>query len=219
MNRENILLKSALALAIVDLVLIAAILLQVNNLVKDILEVQNRQIEIEAMKEKLGKAEEARQQEIEIEEKEMPKLDISEWEEFSGMLANNKVKSSFKYPPNLIVYETFTGYALKPKDGILGWSINIDGYESRILASGYPENALRSYSLRDKQEKTFSLNSATVFKLSGKDRNNKNRSFYVWRENISNNDYIIEFMTSGDYPDIDEASILDTLISTFKLTK
>ena len=53
MNRENILLKSALALAIVDLVLIAAILLQVNNLVKDILEVQNRQIEIGVMKERL----------------------------------------------------------------------------------------------------------------------------------------------------------------------
>src|SRR3989338_4829355 len=52
MKHENILLKSALALAIVDLVLIAAILLQVNNLVKDVLEVQNKQIEIGVMKER-----------------------------------------------------------------------------------------------------------------------------------------------------------------------
>jgi len=63
MNRENILLKSALALAIVDLVLIAAILLQVNNLVKDVLEVQNKQLEIEGMKEKLKESEKVKVEE------------------------------------------------------------------------------------------------------------------------------------------------------------
>jgi len=63
MNRENILLKSALALAIVDLVLIAAILLQVNGLVKDVLEVQDKQLEIEVMKERLERAEEAKVEE------------------------------------------------------------------------------------------------------------------------------------------------------------
>ena len=63
MNRENILLKSALVLAIVDLVLIAAILLQVNNLVKDVLEMQNKQIEIGVMKERLERAEEAKVEE------------------------------------------------------------------------------------------------------------------------------------------------------------
>lgn len=56
MKHDNILLKSALALAIVDLVLIVAILLQVNNLVKDVLEVQNRQTEIGGMREKLEKS-------------------------------------------------------------------------------------------------------------------------------------------------------------------
>ena len=71
MNNDNILLKSALALAIVDLVLIAAILLQVNNLVKDVLEVQNKQLEIEGMKEKLKKAEEARKQELETLKKKL----------------------------------------------------------------------------------------------------------------------------------------------------
>jgi len=71
MKHENLLLKSALALAIVDLILIAAILLQVNNLVKDILEVQNKQIEIGVMKEKLKKAEEARKQELETLKKKL----------------------------------------------------------------------------------------------------------------------------------------------------
>src|SRR3989339_58218 len=63
MNHEYILLKSALALAIVDLVLIAAILLQVNGLVKDVLEVQDKQLEIEVMKERLERAEEAKVEE------------------------------------------------------------------------------------------------------------------------------------------------------------
>ena len=63
MKHDNILLKSALVLAIVDLVLIAAILLRVNGLVKDVLEMQNKQIEIGVMKERLGKAEEAKVEE------------------------------------------------------------------------------------------------------------------------------------------------------------
>ena len=70
MKHENLLLKSALALAIVDLVLIAAILLQVNNLVKDVLEVQNRQLEIGVMEEKLEKAEEIKTPEVKAEKKE-----------------------------------------------------------------------------------------------------------------------------------------------------
>lgn len=61
--KNNILLKSALALAIVDLALIAAILLQVNNLVKDVLEVQNTQVAIEVMKERLERAEKAKVEE------------------------------------------------------------------------------------------------------------------------------------------------------------
>lgn len=68
MKYENILLKSVLALAIVDLVLIVAILLQVNNLVKDVVEVQNKQLEIGVMKEKLEKAEKLRVEEEKTEE-------------------------------------------------------------------------------------------------------------------------------------------------------
>lgn len=63
MKHENILLKSALALAIVDLVLIAAILLQVNGLVKDVIELQDKQMEIGVMREKLEKAEMIKEQE------------------------------------------------------------------------------------------------------------------------------------------------------------
>lgn len=216
--KNNILLKSALALAIVDLVLIAAILLQVNNLVKDILELQNKQLEIGVMRERLEKAEETKAQETKIEEKEVPKLNISDWQEFSGRLANRKVGFSFKFPPIFVIYETFTGYALqlKPKSEKAA-AIIIDGYESNILASGHPENTIRSYSLQNKQEKTLSFGNATVFKLSGKDKYNKNRAFAVWREKVGGNEYIIEFMTSGDYPDIDEIEILDKMLSAFKL--
>lgn len=75
MKHDNILLKSALALAIVDLVLIAAILLQVNGLVKDVLEVQNRQMEIGVMRERLEKAEEVKRGEVEnIESLEKEKM-------------------------------------------------------------------------------------------------------------------------------------------------
>lgn len=71
--KNNILLKSALVLAIVDLVLIVAILLQVNNLVKEVLELQNKQLEIEGMKEKLEKAKKE-----EVEEKPKEAADIKD---------------------------------------------------------------------------------------------------------------------------------------------
>lgn len=70
MKYDNILLKSALALAVVDLVLIVAILLQVNGLVKDVLELQNKQLEIGMMREKLKKAEEIKMPEVKAEKKE-----------------------------------------------------------------------------------------------------------------------------------------------------
>lgn len=216
--KNNILLKSALALAIVDLALIAAILLQVNNFVKDVLEVQNKMVEIGVMRERVEKIEQTKKQEAEVEEKEMPKLDISDWQEFSGRLANNKVGFSLKFPPNFVIYETFTGYALqlKPKSEKSA-TIIIDGYDG--MALGYPEKAIREYSLQNKQEKTLSFGNATVFKLFGTDNRNKTRAFAVWRENINSNEYIIEFMTSGDYPEIDEIEILDKIFYTFKLTK
>lgn len=219
--KNNILLKSALALAIVDLVLIAAILLQVNNLVKDVIELQNRQLEIGVMKERLDKAEEIKKQEAEIEEKETSKLDSSDWQEFSGLLANNEVKASFKYPPDWVVDKTLGGYIVKPKskdDRLESYGINVEGHASRFGAV-YPEKSFREYIPQNRKEETLIFNGTTVFKLSGKDHSNKNRAFAVWRENISGNDYVIEFMTGGYYPDIDETLILNTLISTFKLTK
>lgn|SRR3989338_426400 len=231
MKHENILLKSALVLAIVDLVLIVAILLQVSGLVKDVLEVQNRQLEILVANWKLKEGGVSKKQEIEKAVETMQKvsktnLEISGWREHVGSFFNGKIQYSFKVPPDFVGTPSFTGLVFYSKDvafggGTSGWAISMDIYEKSILAPGNLEDVIRNYPLQDKQEKIMSFNNATVFKLFGKDERNKKRAFAVWRENVRGNDFVIEFMTSGssDYADTDEIAILEKIISTFKLIK
>ena len=233
MKHENILLKSALVLAIVDLVLIVAILLQVSGLVKDVLEVQNRQLEILVANWKLKEGGVSKKQETEKAVETMQKvsktnLEISGWREHVGSFFNGKIQYSLAEALYLIEKGTpsFTGLVFYSKDvafggGTSGWAISMDIYEKSILAPGNLEDVIRNYPLQDKQEKIMSFNNATVFKLFGKDERNKKRAFAVWRENVRGNDFVIEFMTSGssDYADTDEIAILEKIISTFKLIK
>lgn len=227
MKYENILLKSALALAIVDLVLIAAILLQVNNLVKDVLEVQNRQAEVEEMKEKLEKAEKARveektketeKQETKIEEKEMPKIDISDWKEFSGKFGDF-AKISFKYPSNWIVSPTDGGYYLRPanrepKEGIY---IMIRLYVN-IADSHSLEQAYRAFIPQDLKEETLNLDDATILKISGTDQWGRKQSFAFWKKIVEDTNYFIQLDTAGAelYKTIGHQAIFDSIINTFK---
>src|SRR3989338_3437340 len=151
MKHENILLKSALALAIVDLVLIVAILLQVNNLVKDVLEVQNRQIEIEVMKERLERAEEARKQEIKIEEKEAPKLDTSQW----PVYRNTDYGLEIRYPKNWFLADfTTIKPAFSPATFVIA---TISNKDLGGLSYSYSEPYLVIYAFQKSEKEKLNL--------------------------------------------------------------
>ena len=229
MKHENILLKFALALAIVDLVLIVAILLQVNNLVKDVLEVQNKQLEVEVMKNKLEKAQEAKveekaketeRQETKIEGKEKIIKDISDWKEYSSTVGR-VAKISFKYPFDWTVTPVMNGYyKVQPQNGQFA-SIIIDtlsGTEMPDRIRQLKEVISRSHLARDRKEETLNLDGIIIWKISGINNVGNKQIFIIWEKIVEDTNYAIQFSTTGSelYKTIDEQAILDNMVNTFK---
>src|SRR3989338_8632175 len=229
MKHENILLKFALALAIVDLVLIVAILLQVNNLVKDVLEVQNKKLEVEVMKNKLEKAQEAKveekaketeRQETKIEGKEKIIKDISDWKEYSSTVGR-VAKISFKYPFDWTVTPVMNGYYKVQPQNVQFASIIIDtlsGTEMPDRIRQLKEVISRSHVARDRKEETLNLDGIIIWKISGINNVGNKQIFIIWEKIVEDTNYAIQFSTTGSelYKTIDEQAILDNMVNTFK---
>src|SRR3989338_11647915 len=209
MKHENLLLKSALALAIVDLVLIVAILLQVNNLVKDILDVQNKQLEIGVMKEKLKKVEEIKVPEVKAGEKENNGRDfsITDSPEKIGwkIYSNQKYGYQMEFPNDWIVANaSLYDLRLMKGNSIFWFSLPPLGFDYDISKAKISEMSLGANIFAKKIE----VNSSVIIQF---DRNRTQLE-------LNKNEGLIRFEYDKNNKE-ENIKIFDQIIAPFKFIK